>query len=446
MPNDERTKIKRPTPGGRRRSPTPTNRHRTPSPSSAARDRQRTPTPSYAPPTEASIPSIPRIDSEGLNPLVESATTLLSLASQLSTQAHDPGVTELREHVSAEMKSFTHNAKNRGVDVETVDKASYALCTFLDEAVMDTPWGGDSFWQQKPLLSEFHGDTWGGERFFESLQEARDDPSRNLDLLELMYVCLAFGFGGTYKLVNQHEVEKIRQDLYAQIRRHRGEVNPELSPHWQGIERRGTLVRHIPLWVIGVVMLALLTMLYIGFKNHITDVSFPIYGQLENIQPKLMMVNLPEVVTSTPIIHSKPVSPPPSEPKPFDAPYHSYILKFVTRGAKLTDAHKQVIQKFIDRVNANGDYHNIGVNILGRASPTPPGAGRYNQRLSEKRAWSVFKYLKGKEGKRLPTVKVVSVKGLGAYKNPLQPRDGYNETFNEINQSVEVLVVSQKKD
>jgi type IV/VI secretion system ImpK/VasF family protein len=361
------------------------------------------------------------------------------LASQLSTQAHDPGVAELREQVSAEIKSFTRTAKNQGIDVGIVDKASYALCTFIDEAVMDTPWGGDSFWQEKTLLVEFHREAWGGEKFFEILQEARDDPSRNLDLLELMYLCLAFGFGGTYKLDKPHEAERIRQDLHAQIRRHRGEIDPKLSPHWQGIERRGTLVRHLPLWVVGAVTLALLVMIYIGFKSNITDASFPVYGRLENIQPKLMMVNLPDVT-----MRREQAPPPP--PEPFDAPYHSYLLRFVTRGDRLTDAHKQVVQAFIDRVNANSDYHDIGVKILGRASPTPPGADRYNQKLSEKRAWSVFKYLKGKKGKRLPTVKVVSVKGLGAYKNPLQPREGYNETHNEVNQSVEILVVHQKKD
>ncbi|MEN8215118.1 MAG: type IVB secretion system protein IcmH/DotU [Pseudomonadota bacterium] len=437
MPNDDRTRIRIPKPGGRRRH---TPSHHTPSRHAPSRHTPspRTQTPSYTA-TEAPIPSIPSVNPKGINTLVESAATLLSLASQLSTQTHDPGIAELRDSLGAEIKSFTRTAKNRGIDTDIVDKASYALCTFLDEAVMETPWGGDSFWTEKNLLVEFHGDAWGGERFFEILQEARDDPSRYIELLELMYLCLAFGFEGTYKLVKRHEVERIRQDLYEQIRRHRGEIEPALSPHWQGHEKRGSLTRHIPLWVVGVVMLALLVMAYIGFKNNITEISFPVYGQLENIQPKLMMVNLPQVT-----IAPKP-PPPPPPPKPFDGAYKSYILKFVTRGDKLTDVHKEVLQRFIDRVNANSDYHNIGVDIIGRASPTPPGAEVYNQRLSERRAQSVRRYLKGKEDYKLPTVKIISVKGLGAYKNPLQPRND-SETFNEINQSVEVLVVRQEKD
>jgi len=346
-------------------------------------------------------------------------------------------VAALRENVAAEIKSFTSTARNRGIDTDIVDKASYALCSFLDETVMKTPWGGVSFWKENTLIVDFHGDAWGGERFFEILQEARDDPSRYIELLELMYLCLAFGFEGK---LNQHEVERIRKDLYEQIRRHRGEIEPGLSPHWQGHEKRGGLTRHIPLWVVGVVMLALLVMAYFSFDKNITDSMSPVYGQLENIKPKLMMVNLPQVS----IGRKPPPPPPPPAPKPFDGEYKSYILKFVTRGDQLTDAHKAVLQRFIDRVNANSDYQNIGVDIIGRASPTPPGAEVYNQRLSERRAQSVRRYLKGKEDYKLPTVKILSVKGLGAYRNPLQPKKG--ETFNEINQSVQVLVVRQEKD
>ncbi len=402
MYNDDITKIKRPRPGRRR---------------------QRY----YSPVV---------VVNNGLNSLIQAAGTLLSLASQLSSQIHDPGVVKLRTQIGAEVEAFVRKAREDGIDHEMLNNASYALCAFLDETVMETPWGGDSFWLEKPLLVEFHGDTWGGEKFFDILQDARDDPSRNLDLLEVMYLCLAFGFEGTYKMVKQHEVERIRQDLYDQIRRHRGEFDPELSPHWHGVEKRGTLIRHIPLWLIGVVMFASLVMTYIGFRYEITNKSYPVDIQLQNIKPKLMLVNLPNVEEP----------PPPPEPKPFDGEYRSYILKFITRGDRLTSIHKEVLQKFIDRVNANGDYNNIGVRIIGRASPTPPGADVYNQRLSEKRAQSVRRYLKGRQDYKLPTVKIISVEGLGAYREPLLPRDGYNETYNEINQSVQVLVVSQEKE
>jgi len=402
MYNHDRTKIKRPSPGRRLR--------------------QR-----Y---------SAPVVVNNGLNSLIQAAGTLLSLASQLSSQIHDPGVVQLRKQIGTEVQDFVRKARDYGIDNEKLNNASYALCAFLDETVMETPWGGDSFWLEKPLLVEFHGDTWGGEKFFDILQDARDDPSRNLDLLEVMYLCLAFGFEGTYKMVKQHEVERIRQDLYDQIRRHRGEFDPELSPHWHGVEKRGTLIRHIPLWLIGVVMFASLVMTYTGFRYEITNKSYPVDIQLQNIKPKLMLVNLPNVEEP----------PPPPEPKPFDGEYRSYILKFITRGDRLTSLHKEVLQKFIDRVNANGDYNNIGVRIIGRASPIPPGADVYNQRLSEKRAQSVRRYLKGRQDYKLPTVKIISVEGLGAYREPLLPRDGYNETYNEINQSVQVLVVSQEKE
>ena len=39
----------------------------------------------------------------------------------------------------------------------------------LDEAVLSTPWGGQSEWAQHPLLVALHREAWGGEKFFEML-------------------------------------------------------------------------------------------------------------------------------------------------------------------------------------------------------------------------------------------------------------------------------------
>ena len=73
---------------------------------------------------------------------------------------------------------------------ETVLAARYVLCTFLDEIVLGTPWGSESVWSTQSLLSSFHNETWGGEKFFLILDSMLQDPAGNINLIELMYVCL----------------------------------------------------------------------------------------------------------------------------------------------------------------------------------------------------------------------------------------------------------------
>ena len=70
----------------------------------------------------------------------------------------------------------------------------------LDEAVLSTPWGAQSEWAQHPLLVALHREAWGGEKFFEMLDRISQDPARYIDLMELQYLCLAFGFAGKYQV------------------------------------------------------------------------------------------------------------------------------------------------------------------------------------------------------------------------------------------------------
>ncbi|PYN47195.1 MAG: type VI secretion system protein TssL, partial [Candidatus Rokuibacteriota bacterium] len=94
------------------------------------------------------------------------------------------------------------------------------------------------------------------------------NPQANLDLLELMYVCLEFGFEGRYRIAEggQRQLEAIRQRLLMIIRKQRGEYERHLSPNWRGVA--GVARRRLgwlPLWVIGAVTAVVLLGVYVGF-------------------------------------------------------------------------------------------------------------------------------------------------------------------------------------
>ena len=61
-------------------------------------------------------------------------------------------------------------------------------------AVLSTPWGNQSEWGQHPLLVALHREAWGGEKFFDMLDRTSKDPAKFIDLMELQYLALAFGF------------------------------------------------------------------------------------------------------------------------------------------------------------------------------------------------------------------------------------------------------------
>lgn len=203
-----------------------------------------------------------------LNGLVAAASDVLSEVVRLKHSETLEDLSSLKERLSAGLSLFETRALHSGAEPSQVMAARYVLCTVVDEAVVTTPWGRDSEWSQMSLLSSFHNETFGGEKFFQLLERLSKSPVKHLPMLELMYLCLSLGFEGKYRVQARGtlELEGIRDVLYRQICQLHGDMPRELSPHWQGRkDQRRNLVRIVPVWLIVVFTLACLVVMYSSF-------------------------------------------------------------------------------------------------------------------------------------------------------------------------------------
>jgi type VI secretion system protein ImpK len=222
----------------------------------------------------------------GLSPLVRAASPLLLLMAQMRETASPRDVPSLRRHALEEIRQFEDQARSSGVPNEVVLAARYTLCAGLDEAVLSTPWGNQSEWAQHPLLVALHREAWGGEKFFEMLSRISQDPPRYIDLMELQYLVLAFGFAGKYQVQERgHErLLEIQQDLYRKIRSHRGSTELDLSLRWAGLEyRRNPLVRYVPWWVVGAAALPIIAIAFTLYRGWLGELATPIRGELAQV-------------------------------------------------------------------------------------------------------------------------------------------------------------------
>ncbi|MCQ4326867.1 hypothetical protein CXK94_20530 [Stutzerimonas stutzeri] len=203
-----------------------------------------------------------------LNPLVAAASPLLSEVVRFKHSQESEDLQALHNQLGSAIKLFEHRALHDGAESSQVMAARYVLCTVLDEAVVTTPWGNESEWSQMSLLSSFHNETFGGEKFFQLLERLSRNPVKHLPMLELMYLCLSLGFEGKYRVLPRGmlELEAVRDSLYRQIRQMRGDIPRELSPHWEGLkDSRRRLVRIVPWWLVALFTLACLGVIYGGF-------------------------------------------------------------------------------------------------------------------------------------------------------------------------------------
>lgn len=224
--------------------------------------------------------------SSGLNPLVNAASTLIAVFEKTRSSLSHPDVGGLHQRLVSEIKAFESTAKETGVKPEIVLSARYALCVALDEAVLNTPWGSESAWPQRTLLSVFHNETSGGEKFFLILERMKEQPAENLYILELMYIILSLGFEGKYRVIHRGRdiIEQLRDDLFTIVRRQRGEYERSLSPSWQGLGKsRNSLTEYLPMWVVASIVGAILFVSYSGFRIWLYDSSSPVVTQLDEI-------------------------------------------------------------------------------------------------------------------------------------------------------------------
>jgi type VI secretion system protein ImpK len=217
---------------------------------------------------------------------VRAATPLLLMTAQTREAIASVDVAGLRRTALDEIHQFEEQSRVARVSNEVVLAARYVLCAALDEAVLSTPWGNQSEWAQHPLLVALHREAWGGEKFFDMLERTSKDPSKFIDLMELQYLALAFGFAGKYQVQErgQDKLLEIQQSLYRRIRELRGASPSSLSLRWRGLEeRQNPILHYLPWWVVSAAALPILAIAFTAWYASLAGAAAPVQTDLARI-------------------------------------------------------------------------------------------------------------------------------------------------------------------
>ncbi|EPN4953303.1 TPA: type VI secretion system protein TssL, long form [Vibrio diabolicus] len=241
----------------------------------------------------------------GNNPLLAEANGLLSIIGQIRATATHSDPLFLKETLAQKLRDYENRLRHHDVDLDTIDTARYCLCCSLDEAVLNTNWGGHSFWSHDSLLSSFYASSQGGEAFFKYLDKCMAQPDTNLDLLELMYVCLSLGFLGQYRLEKNglESHRKLRRQIIAILKSYGRGIPQELSNRIEQHILNGSKASdRAPLWVVCSVTAALLVCIFMYFSYELNKASNRTFSQLVNlVQPQQLNQDTTSESKSAPI-------------------------------------------------------------------------------------------------------------------------------------------------
>ncbi len=225
----------------------------------------------------------------GLNPILAEANGILSMVGQIRSTASHSDVLFLKETLAQKLRDYENRLRQHNVELETIDTARYCLCCSIDEAVLNTHWGSQSTWSHDSLLSSFYSSSQGGEAFFKHLDNALSQPESQLDLLELMYVCLSLGFVGQYRLEKNglENHRRLRKQIMSILKSYGRGTAKEMSVNIDKRTLSGSqMSERAPLWVVCSVTLAILVCVFMYLSYDLNSASNRTFSNLVNlIQP-----------------------------------------------------------------------------------------------------------------------------------------------------------------
>ncbi|EPC00236.1 type IV / VI secretion system, DotU family domain protein [Litchfieldella anticariensis FP35 = DSM 16096] len=227
-----------------------------------------------------------RLRGHNLNPLVDAASSLLGMVVRVRQLGDVDDIERLYQQVVDEISAIEIELTEQGYDRPTLLAYRYVLCSFIDEAVMLTPWGQQSKWAEHSLLTRFHNETWGGEKVFSILARLQQEPQRYRDMLAFIYLCLCLGFEGRYRVMTdgREEYENVVRTLGDQLAALSDTPDDQLTQPLDNVmpgHRRGG--QSLPVWAVFALFGAALVAIYAGLSWSLDQQAEQVSALLDQI-------------------------------------------------------------------------------------------------------------------------------------------------------------------
>lgn len=211
------------------------------------------------------------------NPYITLSKPLFRHISQLLNTYEVNNIKDVHAVLRNEIDLFTQNAAQYHLESSQVLVVRYLLCTFLDELICTTFWGKNYDWAHESLLSHYYKETYGGEKFFQLLNTMLASPANYIYQLEFMYVCIALGFEGKYRIQTRGkmELDTIKENLYKQIKLLHGKEKSPFYPEPKISKKQHLFFYKVPylklIAVASVLILTVYIVLSIMLSNQEND-------------------------------------------------------------------------------------------------------------------------------------------------------------------------------
>lgn len=125
-----------------------------------------------------------------------------------TVESKQPAYEEVKQNIRRLLTESEADISRGSFTREDYDQARFAICAWVDEAILSSAWNQKSFWLKDQLQRLYYNTTAAGEEFFERLSAIG---LHQREVREVYYLCLALGFTGRYCHKNdEYQLEQIK--------------------------------------------------------------------------------------------------------------------------------------------------------------------------------------------------------------------------------------------
>lgn len=125
-----------------------------------------------------------------------------------TVSVRQPPYGDIRREIDIFLSAAEASARRENVPREDFEQARFAICAWIDEAVLSSSWNEKTPWLREQLQRLYYNTTDAGEEFFERLNALG---LHQRDVREGYYLCLALGFTGKYcKPGDEYQLEQVK--------------------------------------------------------------------------------------------------------------------------------------------------------------------------------------------------------------------------------------------
>lgn len=195
----------------------------------------------------------------------------------------DPG--PLRDRIYGLLGEAQLAARENGTSPSDFDCARFAVVAFVDEMVLTSDWSQKEAWMARSLQFEMYERYDAGEEFFNRLEQLRANPSDNIAVLEVYYLCIVLGFQGRYQLENSTETAMIAENIYSELERASVAGDHSLSPRGIPDDQAFTQMRNrLPAWGVAAFTVLIAGIIYLAVSMHASSFAERARAQIHGEQ------------------------------------------------------------------------------------------------------------------------------------------------------------------